>query len=94
MKNQNNLRTIAIVGSIWLGFMIVNSLMSSASVKTIPYSDFLRLAKEGKVAEVAVTDKIIQGRMFSETSSEQGERFQTVRVDSAVTDVLDQSEIE
>ena len=94
MKNQNNLRAIVIVGSIWLGIMIVNSLMSTAATKTIPYSDFLRLAKEGKVAEVAVTDKVIQGKMFSETSSEQGERFQTVRVDSAVTDVLDQNAIE
>ena len=49
MKNQKNLRTIVIVASIWLGFMMVNSLMSAAAVKTIPYSDFLRLAKEGKV---------------------------------------------
>ncbi len=94
MNNQKNLRTIVIVASIWLGFMIVNSLMSAAAIKTIPYSDFLRLAKEGKVSEVAVTDKVIQGRMFTETSTEQGERFQTVRVDSALTDVLDQNDIE
>lgn len=54
----------------------------------------MRLAREGKVAEVAVTDNIIRGRMFAETSTEQGEGFQTVRVDSALTDVLDQNNIE
>lgn len=94
MKNKNNKKTIVIILGLWLGFLILNSLMSAASVKTIPYSEFLRLAEEGKVSEVAVTDKVIQGRMFTdESTSEQGEFFQTVRVDSDLSGVLDQNGI-
>jgi len=94
MKNQNNLRMIMIVGGIWLFFTVVSNLMTTAAVKTIPYSDFLRLAKEGKVTEVVVADKIIQGKMFADTSPEGGESFQTIQVDSSLTNVLDQNAIE
>lgn len=84
-----------VVGGLWLGFLLLNSLMSTAAVKTIPYSEFLRLAQEGKVSDIAVTDKIIQGSMLTDTaSSEQGDRFQTVRVDPDLSGVLDQNGIE
>lgn len=83
-----------IVGGIWLFFTVVSNLMTTAAVKTIPYSDFLRLAKEGKVTEVVVADKIIQGKMSADTSPEGGESFQTVQVDSSLTNVLDQNAIE
>ena len=61
----------------------------------MPYSEFLKLAKEGKISEVAVTDNFIQGVMLTENSdSGRGERFQTVRVDAEVSEVLDQNGIE
>jgi len=94
MKNQSSLRMIAILGGVWLLVTVVSSLMTAAEVKTIPYSDFLRLAKEGRVSEVVIADKIVQGKMLTDSSSEQGERFQTVQVDSRLTDVLDQNSIE
>ena len=95
MKNEKKRKMILIVGGLWLAFMTLNSLMSNAAVKTIAYSEFLRIAREGRVSDVTITDKIIQGRMFTDTSSsEQGERFQTVRVDSDVSGVLDQNGIE
>lgn len=95
MKKDNKKKTIMVVGGLWLGFLLLNSLMSTAAVKTIPYSEFLRLAQEGKVSDIAVTDKIIQGSMLTDTaSSEQGDRFQTVRVDPDLSGVLDQNGIE
>jgi len=95
MQNEKRKKMIMIVGGLWLGFMLLNSFMSTAAVKTIPYSEFLRLAQEGKVSDVAVSDRIIQGRMLTETSSsEQGDRFQTVRVDPDLSGVLDQNGIE
>jgi len=95
MKNDNKKNTLIIIGGLWLLFLLINSFLSNASVKTIPYSEFLRLAEEGKVSEVAVSDKIIQGRMLTDTSiSEQGDRFQTVRVDPDLSGVLDKNGIE
>jgi cell division protease FtsH len=95
MQKNNRSKMLLIIGGIWLALMLLNSLSSNAGMKTVPYSEFLRLAKEGKVAEVAVTDNVIQGIMLSENSdSKQGIRFQTVRVDPAVSDLLDQNGIE
>jgi cell division protease FtsH len=83
------------IGGIWLAFLLFNFLSTNAAVKTIPYSEFLQLAKEGKVSEVAVSDNVIQGKMFTDNSdSEQGEPFRTVRVDSEISDVLEQNGIE
>jgi cell division protease FtsH len=95
MQKKNRSKLLIVIGSIWLASMLLNSLSSNAVMKTIPYSEFLRLANEGKVSDVAVTENLIQGTMFTENSdSVQGERFQTVRVDSAVSEVLDKNGIE
>ena len=86
---------LLIIVGIWLALMTLNSLSSNAVTETIPYSEFLRLANEGNVSEVEVTDNVIQGLMITENSaSEQGERFQTVRVDPEISNMLDQNEIE
>ncbi len=93
-KNKRN-KLFIIIGSLWLGTMLFNSFVSNAAVKPISYSEFLRLAKDGKVADVAVTDNVIQGNMLTESGADgQGVRFQTVRVDSDVSSILDQSGIE
>ena len=68
MQNTNRSKLLIIIGGIWLVVMLLNSLSSNTAMKTLPYSDFLRLAKEGKVSEVAVTDKVIQGKMFTGNS--------------------------
>ncbi len=95
MKKNNRSKMIIIVGSLWLGFMLLNSLSSNMAMKSIPYSEFLRMAKEGKVTEVSVTDNIIQGKMLSEDSPDgRGVNFQTVRVDSDVSAILDKNGIE
>ena len=95
MQKQNRFRTLTIIGILWLALLLFNFISTNAAVKTIPYSEFLQLAKDGRVSEVAVSDNVIQGRMFTENSdSEQGERFQTVRVDAEISDVLEQNGIE
>ncbi len=95
MQNTNRSKLLLIIGGIWLVLTLLNSFSSNAAMKTLPYSEFLKLAKEGKVSEVAVTDNVIQGVMLTENSdSGRGERFRTVRVDSEVSEVLDQNGIE
>ncbi len=68
MQNQNRLRTLLIIGGIWLALLMFNFLSTNAAVKTIPYSEFLQLAKEGKVSEVSVSDNVVQGKMFTDNS--------------------------
>ncbi|MGD9005697.1 MAG: ATP-dependent zinc metalloprotease FtsH, partial [Desulfobacterales bacterium] len=95
MKNNNRLKTLAIIGGIWLALIMFNSISSNAVMETIPYSEFLKLAKEGKVSELAVTDNTIQGKMFTDdATSEQGQPFQTIRVDADISDILEQNGIE
>ena len=95
MQKQNRYRTILIIGAIWLAMILFNSLTSNAVIKSIPYSEFLRLAREGQVSEVAISDNIIQGKLFSENSAtDKVETFQTVRVDKDISEVLEQNGIE
>jgi cell division protease FtsH len=95
MQKQNGYKTLLIIGGIWLTFLMLSNLSSIATMKSIPYSEFLRLAREGKISEVAVTDNVIQGKMLPEDgSAEQSEVFQTVRVDGEISGVLEENGIE
>ena len=95
MQNQNRKKTFLIIAAIWLGFLLLNSFSTTAGIKSIPYSEFLRLAREGRVSEVAVSDNVIQGKMFPEdATTDKAEAFQTVRVDGDISEVLEQNGIE
>ena len=56
MQNQNRKKMLIIIAGIWLAYIVLNSLSSTALMKSIPYSEFLKLIKEGKVSEVAISD--------------------------------------
>jgi cell division protease FtsH len=69
-------------------------IFSALSIKTIPYSEFLKLVKEGKVSEVAITQNQIQGSLLNDGSeSGKGELFRTVRVDSDISQLLEKNNI-
>ncbi len=82
--------------SIWyvlLGFWIVllfqHMLVTAMAIKTIPYSEFLRLLKEDKVVEVAIGADQIQGRLKdSDNPAGRGTLFRTVRVDPEISKIL------
>ena len=95
MQLHNRNKTLVIIGALWLALIIFNSISSTAAMQTIPYSEFIQLAKQGKISEVAVGDNIIQGKMLTDgANSDQGQPFQTVRVDADLSDVLEQNGIE
>ena len=48
---------------IWVVLIVQNIIFSAFSVKTIPYSEFLKALNENRVTEVAISSNIIQGRM-------------------------------
>jgi cell division protease FtsH len=59
------------------------------AVKTIPYSEFLKLLKENKVSEVAIRANQIQGKI-KEGPEAKETMFKTVRVDADTSKLLEQ----
>jgi len=75
---------------IWAVLILHNLLVSTLSVRTLPYSEFLELLKQGKIAEVAITSNQIQGKMKTEGGGmAAGALFRTVRVDPDLSNILE-----
>ena len=76
---------------IWVVLFIQELLGSAFAIQTIPYSQFLKLLKENKITEVAISANKIQGKMKGDDASGTKEvLFRTVRVDSDTSKLLDQ----
>ncbi len=74
---------------IWFVLIFQNYMVSMFAVKTIPYSEFLKLLKENKVIEVAIRANQIQGKI-QEGQETKETMFKTVRVDSDTSKLLEQ----
>jgi cell division protease FtsH len=85
MEKQHKFSIWYILLGIWVVLILQNALHTAFAIKTIPYSEFLRLLEQGKVAELAITADRIQGRMTNG-----GEMFRTVRVDPELSKLLEQ----
>jgi cell division protease FtsH len=74
MEKQHKFSLWYVLLGVWLVLLLHNMIASALMVENIPYSEFVKLVKEGKVAEIAISENNIQGRMIpSDGSSE--ERF-------------------
>ncbi len=74
---------------VWIVLLIQHYMMTTLSIPTIPYSQFLTLLKDNRVTEVAITQNQIQGKMRA--GGEGGEKtkpFKTVRVDPQLSKLL------
>jgi cell division protease FtsH len=76
---------------VWFILIIHNWIASMYAVEVIPYSKFLNLLKENKVAEAAIRSNLIQGKL-KEPGALQGNRldFRTIRVDPETSQLLEQ----
>jgi cell division protease FtsH len=91
MEKHHKFSIWYVVIGIWVVLLLHNYLSATLSIQTIPYSQFLRMVKEKKVTEVAITSNQIQGRMLAEGGTEtKGEMFKTVRVDPEISELLEQ----
>ena len=63
MDKKHKVSLWYIVLGFWGILILHNLLVSAFAIKTIPYSEFLQLLKEGKVSEVAISSNQIQGRI-------------------------------
>ncbi|MBW2023170.1 MAG: ATP-dependent zinc metalloprotease FtsH, partial [Deltaproteobacteria bacterium] len=76
---------------IWIVLLLQHSIVSMLAIRTIPYSEFLKLLKEGKVTEVAIGTNQIQGRLAGDVSpTGRSILFRTVRVDPEIAKLLAQ----
>ncbi|RLB38140.1 MAG: cell division protein FtsH [Deltaproteobacteria bacterium] len=76
---------------IWIVLLLQHSIVSMIAIRTIPYSEFLKLLKEGKITEVAIGPNQIQGRLAGDASpTGRPMLFRTVRVDPEIAKLLAQ----
>lgn len=72
-----------------LSILFIQNLYNQyTKIEPIPYSRFQTLLEQDKVAEVAITDKQIFGKL-KESSSEKFSEFVTTRVESDLAEMLD-----
>jgi cell division protease FtsH len=89
MEKQHKFSIWYVLIGIWIVFLVQGYISSILAVKTIPYSQFLDLLKDGKITQVAITADRIQGKIKGEKSNGGKEtRFQTVRVDPQISELL------
>jgi cell division protease FtsH len=75
---------LAVVGI----FMLHNLILSTFAAKSIAYSDFLVLLREGKVEEVTISTNLIRGTLREPQDG--WTRFTTTRVDTDLSQKLDE----
>ena len=62
MEKQQKFSIWYVILGIWFVFIIQNYMVSAFEIKTITYSQFLKLLKENKISEVAISSNQIQGK--------------------------------
>ena len=90
MKNNTRFNVgyaIAAVAAI----LLIQYIVSAASqVAVIPYSEYQQLLKQGKVATVGISDRILQGTLKEPLPSGQ-KQFVTTRVDPGIAQELEKA---
>src|SRR4030088_3695595 len=76
------------IAAIFLVFMIQYAVSVANQIAPIPYSDFQRLLREGKVEAVGVSDRFIQGSLKQPLPGGQ-KQFITTRIDPEFAGELD-----
>ncbi len=91
MEKHHKFSIWYLIFGIWAVLILQSIISSMLSIKTIPYSQFLTLLKDGKVTEIAVSVNQIQGKMRVNGGGEQ--TFRAVRVEPEISDMLEQYNI-
>ncbi len=89
MKKEQKFSIVYIFLALWAVLLIQSYLSTMLSSQVIPYSQFLKLLKEGNISEVAITANRIEGKMKVEGKPGETQAFRTVRVDYDLSELLD-----
>lgn len=94
MQKHHRFSIWYVILAIWGVLLIHNLLVSAFAIETIPYSQFLRLLKEKKITEVAISENQIEGRMVPADGVEgRTVMFRTVRVDPEISELLEEHNV-
>jgi len=91
LKKQHKFSIWYVLIGFWVVLIIQSYIAHFFAVKTIPYSQFMNLLKEGKITEIAVGENQIQGKM--KDGDGKLENFKTIRVDPELSKMLDQYKV-
>lgn len=95
MEKHHRFSIWYVILGIWVVLLIHNYLSAAFSIQTIPYSQFLKLLKEKKITEVAITENQIQGKLLDGEKAEGKEKlFRTVRVDQDISKLLEDYDVQ
>lgn len=89
MEKRHKFSIWYVLLGVWFILILQNYITSMFAIKTIPYSEFLKLLKEKKVTEVAISVNQIQGKVKDDATGKD-QMFRTVRVDPATSNLLEQ----
>lgn len=79
---------------VWVVLIVHDILVVMFEVERIPYSEFIVALQEGRVLEVAVSADRIEGKMrFIKDGKESEKAFTTVRVDPALSEMLEKYKV-
>ncbi len=79
---------------IWVVLILQQYLVSVFAVPTIPYSKFLELLKSNKVAELAISENVIQGKAYLDPQyPDRLQVFKTIRVDPELSKLLENYQV-
>ncbi len=95
MKKQHRFSIWYAILGVWLVLLLHNVIASAFLVKNIPYSEFVKLVEDGKVAEIAISENDIQGKLVGTGDGLEKETlFRTVRVDPDIAQLLDANNVQ
>jgi len=94
MEKHHKFSIAYVLVVVWIVLLLQSMLVSMFAMQVIPYSKFLKLLNENKITEVAITANQIQGKMKGEgTDKDKETNFRTVRVDSDLSNLLEQHNV-
>ena len=94
MKKQHRFSIWYAIIGMWAVLFLHNMIAGSLAVKNIPYSEFVKAVKEGKVSEIAISENEIQGRMLgSDNDAASSALFRTVRVDPEISQLMEENDV-
>ncbi|WP_319574832.1 ATP-dependent zinc metalloprotease FtsH [uncultured Desulfobacter sp.] len=91
MEKKQKVSIWYVILGIWMVLLLQQYIASMFVVEVIPYSRFLELIHENKVAEVAVSLNQIQGTLKKDADGKE-KQFRTIRVDPGMSDLLKSSD--
>jgi cell division protease FtsH len=94
MEKHHKFSIAYVLVVVWIVLLLQSMLFSMFAMQVIPYSKFLKLLNDNRITEVAITANQIQGKMKGEGADKDKEtNFRTVRVDSDLSNLLEQHNV-